>query len=358
MIHCPYCNSEMSDDARFCPRCKSILIAEAEKYQPKPLPRWFHPLTAFIVLALASAGLLATSIIGGSGPKPEKQKPDFVEAEKKPRRTRGKPKAPETETPPRQAKADSKNEDYSLASEYLNKVEEILGQADELGLELNKLGESKDTSKIGAMSEKIRVFQDLTRNMTDLKPPKALQRTHTRIASALRVRNRGYRNLMVYMQQGDLKRLDRGRRDLESADKSMKLALEQIKDQVEMLAPPPPPPPPEEPPAASGEEEPGPGETVIAPEPEEEDSTPETQEVIDEVEPEEGGTEFVEEILPEEGATAPLEEGEEVYPEEGEEIYPEEGEEVYPDEGGEEYPEEGEEIYPEEEEPLPPDLPY
>lgn len=355
MIHCPYCGSQMPDEAKFCPHCMSLLVSEVQKYQPKPLPLWLHPVTAFIILALVSTGLFAAGIIGKSGPEPEEKKVILAAKEKKRADPApGKPSSGKARDKSRKGRRNqdriqnSSNEDkYSEVVKYLASVNEILEKTDALGVEIDKLRLSNDKKNIPGVGEKLRRLQTLTRKITNLKSPKSLQRTHTRLASSFRVRQRGYKSLMVYMQQGDLKRLDRGRKDLETAEKTKNQSLEQIKDMVEKLTPPPP----EKIPDVMEEEKPSPAETEAPPETDKKEQPPAGPgEVEGEVDTEAGGTEDAQDLLPEEGETALEEDGETIYPEDAETIYPEDEDEPYPEERDEDYPDE--------EDPLPADTSY
>lgn len=346
MIHCPYCGSEMTDDAKACPRCKSMLVEPAGG-GPRRLPGYLHPFAAVAAVLALSAGLLAISLVwkNQGGPKPGPGPADQAQGEAM--------TAPEAgavpgdmETPPPEADAGDEetvsSEDYDLLVEYENKVKEILSQADNLNREMNAILNAKDNSREAEFNEKLKSFQMLTNSVRNINPPAQMRRVHSRLANGLALRQRGQRNMLLFFQSGDMQRVERGRKDLERADQQ----LGEVGSEMARIM--------------SGMEPPAPALEEVSP--------GMTAEPAGEVSPAEGGTqpsgkeagtgrEGGPAVEPPAGA-AGAEGGpgpvDEEYLEEGDSLVPEdggtfEGDELYPDEGVEEpYPGQEEAPYPEE----------
>ncbi len=354
MIHCPYCGSEMPDDARSCPACKSMLVEGGDR-RGSDFPRIFHPLAAAIAVILLSGGLLALSL-GGSknGGKSARNAP--VEGENQPGPPPGAQR--ERETSDRRGEPANTASDniipaseYEQLKEYGDQAAAILEKAKPIHQEIMRAVTRNEKLGIPAITEKLREFQQLTSMMRSLKPPGRARRAHTRLANSLAIRQRGYRNMMVYLESGDIQRLDRGRSDMEVAEQNASEGLAEIEEMIETLEPERPEPEPEvSAPVAEPE-----------PEPEASDESRVGADGLTEKERlelmERRRREAQERRNRRAGITPdrkPRPENE-YLPEEplpGETLYPEDGETVYPPEDDADYLPPEYDVYPEDEEPV------
>ncbi len=337
MIHCPYCGSEMSDDATHCPQCLSLLVEEMDR-KVGTIPRWAHPFTVLFMVVLMSAGLLAVNLSLGRDEAKKAghaAKPGVAEAGSRGTAPAKKPGESPGSVPekPGGEEVQVEQDEYVQLLDYENTINGILDQAESFDRELRDMSTSKEKSNIGKFGEKLRQFQYLTTKTRNIEPPARIRRAHTRLANSFAIRQRGYRNMMLYMQSGEMNRIQKARDDLATAEKQERIALEEIENLIERLAPPPPEPepPPEEEPLVPLDEGPAEEEAPEEPAPAEEELSP------------------VEGSTLQAGDTLYIEEGDTVYLEEGETLYPDEGSTLYPGEEGtydEYYPED----YPPEEE--------
>lgn len=267
MIQCPYCSAEMGDEAASCPKCLSLLIESGEERKSFPLPRLLHPRVAMVFVSVLAVGLIGlvyrtrieTWIFHSPGKTSLRAGPAAGDT------ASVAPGSEKTSAGP--AAADqSKEELYNQIAEYENAVLELLKQADGLAQDLDKFRSSNDKKNVAPMGQKLSEFQGLLSKIRSLTPVAPLARTHTSLSNSFALRQRGYREMMVYLQSGDLARLNSGQNDLSTADKYRKQALDDIKRIKERYAPPPAPTPTPQP-AATAAETPAPGPEPTAPKP-------------------------------------------------------------------------------------------
>lgn len=356
MIHCPYCDKEMEDDARFCPGCRSLLVQKENRQ--KPFPRILHPTAALAAIAIISAVLIAATLLqkpghGAAGNAPAGQNPGEAGTLTSPPPDAASPQ-PNGRTDQYRAESvqdrrikagQQSQQEYADVQAYEQKVQGLLEQVNALAAEMDKLAADIQNPNLSAMSAKLKELQEQTKKMRSIMPPRSLQRTHTRLANSFAMSQRGYQNLMAYMQSGQINRLDAGRKDLENARQMKKRALDEIvaiREDLKTKAAQQPPPseesaaPPVEEPSQPPQEQP-PAQPEIQPPPR--------------VAPPQG------EQPPETGPGGP-ENGNSVVPENGESVAPASGDSAAPQDyrvphdQGQEFPETEPQSIPESEHPY------
>jgi hypothetical protein len=252
MIHCPYCGAEMEDDSQSCHRCRSLLVSGEAAPRTAPLPRWIHPLAVLAFLIVSSVGLLAVSL-----------KPWSREASAEgivgdplpggaPTAAAGNPNQPPAGAlAPGATEAPAGDDLYTKVNDYVSAIQDAQAQADQLAGELDRMYKKGDKTQLAAMRDKLNQLQPIVNKVRALSPPEALAQAHIRLSNSMAVRQRAYRNLSMYLQSGDMNRLDRGRKDLETAEQSQAEAMAEILAYRDKIPAPPPPPAPE--PAAPAE---------------------------------------------------------------------------------------------------------
>jgi predicted nucleic acid-binding Zn ribbon protein len=268
MIHCPYCGTELRDESESCSNCGSFLVEGKRK--SNNFPKALHPVSAMIVVIVLSAVLVGVSISDSDKNKestlsavPVKESKEMETSspkEKKPldkkRAERNRPVPPEKRNRRPKHERIQPNDviepikiDYNEGMEYYSSLKEILDEFDLIAVDLDELRESEDKANVPKMGEKIRQLQSNTQRIRQMQVPEVLKNSHNKVRNSLAVKQRGYRNFMVYKQSGDMQKLDRAKKDLETSNLKRVKGMKEIDDYISSLVPPPkvdPPKPKEE----------------------------------------------------------------------------------------------------------------
>jgi len=265
MIHCPYCGSEMQDTARACPQCRSLMVENIDS-KKKEFPKALHPLTVLAVIVILSITLAAIDLTSGRpGPKKEKggMAAGMPPGEEMPESAEERvPRNAEEKGVQEASGVEPSAELYTELMDYEAAVSAIITEADSLVKRFRDLVKENDGKKAGELTMMLKEFQVLTSRVRSLSYPEPVRRSHTRLANSFAIRQRGLKNMLLYVESGDVQRLDRGRRDLETADSQKDMAMREISAAVESYKPPeselqPPAPPPEEPETTTAPQEGG-----------------------------------------------------------------------------------------------------
>jgi hypothetical protein len=269
MIQCPYCGADMDDNARSCPKCLSMLVAETGRDAGTAYPVWRHPATALIVILLLSAGLLLASIkIAPASPKGKDNPAEKKAAAPPPGNVAAGP-APNPAGPPPPAPAPPTPNGEALSSEeftaYETQITAIFTETDALTAEIDKLFNQKDDKAGDQLAGKAKQLQLQVQKLRRVDPPKVLNPVHSKLANALSMLSRGYQELARFQKSGDTTRLNKARKDIDTARQKRQDALNEVANFKATVKPPELAPAPPASDAKSPEPTPPPGPPPGAP---------------------------------------------------------------------------------------------
>jgi len=287
MIHCPYCDAPMDDAAKACPRCRSLMVADQKFGGARHFPTWLHPAASLAVILVISIGLIALGWDSGGDEKDDAVRERRVVKDRPVRSGADRPPVPEEErenkerrtarltrtrldpesgtTAPGESRRRGRGEfrergpvirkqdNYEKLIEYENSITPILAAIGQLSGGMDEIFSGNDKSKVAEFSERMRKMQFETQKMRGIKPPPILSRVHNQLANSLGIQRRGYRHLLLYLQEGEVDKLDLARKDHETARRKRAQALADLAGFKQRLKPPPEPEPPPAPEPAVGD---------------------------------------------------------------------------------------------------------